>query len=237
MGGVELCISEAASRARPRVSRGLALVVEQLNPPPAYGRWLLVFFVANQHGLGARQGGGAGPSWLIRIGSGSCCSFGTGSRSFPQKIAPVPGDPGGPCFFTERARPYGSVVYYQRRSAISFRIVTRCSLATYLYAASSSWDLSGAPSSSPILLNSAFMRSRSSRRVSAVSSSRSSYASCIPTVVMRELLLLRWWVVGGGYQLPSAILDVIIPTTHHRSNNSSPHCLAAGSGKEVWNIG
>ena len=59
MGGVELCISEAASRARPRASRGLALVVEQLNPPPAYGRWLLVFFVANQHGLGARQGGGA----------------------------------------------------------------------------------------------------------------------------------------------------------------------------------
>ena len=54
---------------------------------------------------------------------------------------------------------------------------------------------------------------------------------------MRELLLLRWWVVGGGYQLPSAILDVIIPTTHHRSNNSFPHCLAAGSGKEVWNIG
>ena len=44
-------------------------------------------------------------------------------------------------------------------------------------------------------------------------------------------------VVGGGYQLPSAILDVIIPTTHHRSNNSFPHCLAAGSGKEVWNIG
>ena len=54
---------------------------------------------------------------------------------------------------------------------------------------------------------------------------------------MRELFLLRWWVVGGGYQLPSAILDVIIPTTHHRSKNSFPHCLAAGSWKEVWNIG
>ena len=54
---------------------------------------------------------------------------------------------------------------------------------------------------------------------------------------MRELFLLRWWVVGGGYQLPSAILDAIIPTTFHRSKNSFPHCLAAGSWKEVWNIG
>ena len=56
-------------------------------------------------------------------------------------------------------------------------------------------------------------------------------------VVMRELFMLLWWVVGGGYQLPSAILDVIIPTTHHRNMKSFPHCLAVGSGKEVWNIG
>ena len=68
------------------------------------GSWL--FFVANQHGLGARQGGGAGPSWLIRIGSGSCVFLWNRLTELPTKIAPVPGAPGGPCFFsTERARP------------------------------------------------------------------------------------------------------------------------------------